>query len=191
MQVAFALGVIALFILFGHRLFHFLGTLADKLRPTAENEARPGHDELGRGLVCLLGPLIMSVFFDPGEVFAGVLDRPQLLPILSIVVVFILMPLAGAMALLQWRNARLELSAGSISATNALGRHSPAEKILSAKMTPPIRHAGAVWFEHTSGWLRADTSWINIRRQYERLAAAGLPVDPWRDKATWKDIWSG
>jgi hypothetical protein len=187
-MVLLFLGGSALALFFGGLLFRFLGKLADRARPTTDNEARPGHDNLGDGLIGLIAPVAALAFF--GIDVGRALRVPEFWPIVLLVVVFVVTPIGGAIALLMWKNARLTLSDGYVIATNLLGVSSQPAKVIAAKMSPPLRHPGRVGFQFSNGWEFADTSWINIRWLYERVSSLGAAAEPWREKATWKDIWS-
>lgn len=188
--ILLSLGGIAILLIFGHRFFAYLGGFADGARPTAENQARPGHEQLGVGVICVAAPIIVTVFYNPGAYVADIMRAPEFLPIAFLLVVYVLTPLGGLVGLLMWKNAKLEWVGEQLRTTNLLGKISQPAKVISAKMTPPIRGPGRVGFLFDDGWDFADTSWINIRRMYERALALGAEAEPWKEKATWADIWS-
>lgn len=178
----------ALFL--GERVFAFLGRLADKARPTADNEARPGHESLGVGLTCVVAPIAMSALYDVGAFVAEFLRAPAIWPAIVLLVIYVVTPLSGVVGLLMWENAKLEWVGDLLSAINMFGQASPPAKVIAAKMTPPLRGFGRIGFQFGDGWVFADTSWINIRLMYERTRALGAVAEPWKENATWTDIWS-
>lgn len=188
--VLLVFGGMAALLFFGHRFFAYLGGYADRARPTFENQARPGHGNLGGGAICVVAPIIAAAFYNPSAVIAEPIRTPELWSALTLLVVYVLTPLGGVVGLLMWKNAKLEWSGDQLIATNLLGKALQPGKVIAAKMTPPIRGAGRVGFQFENGWEFADTSWINIRRLYERVRAIGASAEPWKEKATWSDVWS-
>jgi hypothetical protein len=174
------------FVVVGSRAFAFLGGFVDDWRPTPPNQARPGHENFGGGLICLLAPGIVAAVVGP-DTFAAV-SWNNLFQWLAAAVV-LAAPLAAVLQLLRWKNARLEFDGTQICRTDFLGRREPWHQVVSTKMSPPLRDEGRVGFEVSNGWIIANTRWTNIRLMYESLADAGVNAEPWREKAQWSDLW--
>lgn len=189
-SVLLILGGLVLLVAFGRKLFAYLGQRVDEMRPTADHEARPGHQNLGVGMFCIMMPIAFVVFYDPSAILAEDSLVSALLPALALLLIIIATPLAGVIGVLRWRNACLTLSGGLLTATDLFGKSSPPSRVISAKMRPPVRNPGRIDFELSGGWVFADTSWINIRRMYEEVRALGATAEPWRERATMKDVWS-
>lgn len=167
------------------RVFKFLGSIVDEWRPTPTGEARPGHERLGVGVVCVTGPVIAIFWYD---LAAPLVALPGSLPyftptsVLALVVVLILTPAIGLWCLLNWKNARLEFKGALVRETTSGGQTRDWEMVQAASMQRPIRDAGAVYFELANRSIRTDTNWVNIRDAYEGLARAGVRVDPWEER---------
>jgi hypothetical protein len=172
------------------RLFSFLGSIVDTLRPTPIAQARPGHDRLGVGLVCMATPIAAFLWYNVGPSIM-MLPNVGLGGAASLFIVMIATPALGIFGLLSWKNSRLEFDRDRVRRTSWLGRREDWQKVLNASMRTPVRGAGGVYFDLTDRSIRADTSWINIREVYEKLGDAGVQIEAWRSRATsWKDAWS-
>ena len=170
--------------------FALLGRLADRARPTADSQARPGHENLGVGMSCVIAPIIVSAFYDSGAVVAELLRSPEIWPAIALLVIYVVTPLSGVVAVLMWKNATLDWVGGGLSVTNLFGRVSPPANVSVVKMTPPLGGPGRVAFQVDDGWVFTNTSWINIRAVYEHARALGAAGEAWKEKATWADLWS-
>ena len=168
-------------ILAATRIFAFLDRVVDRWRPTAEHQARPGHDNLAVGALCVALPIAAFAWYDVGSLVAQTLRDPQFMPIVSMVVTLVVTPTVGIVCLFRWKNARITFLAPSIQTTDWLGRESPWERIKSVTKTPSFRPPGRVGFEVEPGWIIADTNWINVRSIYEEAAEVGVSADPWTE----------
>lgn len=184
-----ALAAAAVAIFAGQRVFAFLGGYADRARPTADIESRPGHEKLVVGAICVAAPIVASALYNPSPFVAEFLRAPEIWSAIVLLVIYVLTPLSGVVGLLMWKNAKLQWEGKQLIATNLLGKASRPATVIAAKMRPPLRDAGRVGFLFDNGWEFADTSWVNIRRVYERARALGAEAEPWKGKATWKDVW--
>lgn len=137
----------------------------------------------------MVAPVVVAAFYNPSAVIDELIRIPAFWPALTLLIVYVLTPLGGVVGLLMWKNAKLEWSGDQLIATNLLGRALQPGKVIAAKMTPPMRGPGRVGFQFATGWEFADTSWINIRRMYERVRALGAMAEPWKEKAAWSDVW--
>ncbi|MGH6949243.1 MAG: hypothetical protein ACREH4_00055 [Vitreimonas sp.] len=177
-----ALGGVLVLAIYGTRVFGYLGRVVDVWRPTGVTQARPGHEHLGAGLVCVSLPVWVLVRFDIVASVERVWRQQELLPILFLLVALVLAPLVGVLAMLRWKNRRLDFHGDRLGEVDIFGRAAPAVQVISARMHPGSGGVGRVAFEVSDGWVVADTSWVNIRAVYETLGKLGIGVEPWREQ---------
>lgn len=168
------------------RLFAVLGSLADKWRPTPVGQTRPGHERLGVGIVLVAMPIAALLWYNLGPALValarGSLAHFDLQTAFALLLVMVFTPAAGALALLSWKNVRLEFSGDKIRQTTMFGSQRDWERVTAASVYRHFRGPSAVYFDLTHGRFRADTEWINIREAYESLGRAGVPIEPWQEQ---------
>lgn len=169
-----------------NRLFAALGSVVDRWRPTPVGQTRPGHERLGVGIVLVAMPIAALLWYNLGPALVALARGslahfdPQTAFALLLVMVFA--PATGALALLSWKNVRLEFSGDKIRQTTMFGSQCDWERVSAASVYRHFRGPNAVYFDLTHGRLRADTEWINIRDAYESLGRAGVPIEPWQEQ---------
>lgn len=177
---------IAIFARLLNRLFAVLGSVVDEWRPTPVGQARPGHDRLGLGIILVAMPIVALLWYNLGPALvtlaSGSLAHLDLQAIFALLLVMVFAPAAGTLALLSWKNARLEFSGDKIRQTTIFGGQRDWEKVTAASMQRNLRAPSAVYFALTHGLIRAYTAWTSIRGAYESLGRAGVPIEPWREQ---------